>query len=330
MPRDVIPFRAGPNRTAAAPGARPNVAFAALDLFRRLTATLAPARKYRDAARSLERRSTRWGVPPLFFLTDAKMGERPPTRPNGIDDRFFEPAARICPTGAHAWAELNDLLDDAFTSCAADVDVRHAARAVTGLRERLTDLADDHRGCAELAALLNVADDCVVTVLHPTAGAGFRVRLTGIADLDQFHVLLADAVAGSPVRGYLSGPRPDARLVDAYLDEPTDSDINVATARFQLVKLEALRPDGTLPEGFAGTDHWLWGHESPDAIPTASGERILLIADAAYPRQWPVRRRFPALAGGLEMLNVLDRDAVAAWIDRLTERTEPRREKRAA
>lgn len=318
MPRDVIPFRAGPNRASHTTEVRPNVAFAALDLFRRMAKLLAEARPFRDACRSLERRSNSWGVPPTFFLGTAAMGERPATRPNFIEDRYAVIAARQCPNGAAAWAALGDLLDDAFTACTAETDVRRAARAVPNLRERLAEFAGDHRGCAEFAALLDVADDFVVTVLHPAAGAGFRVRLTGIADLDQLHVLLADAVAGSPVRGYLAGARPDPRLVDAYLDQPADAEMNVATARFQFLRPSALDANGTLPGGFAGTDHWLWGHESPRAIPAASGERILLIGDAAYARQWIVRRRFPALNGGLELLNVLSREQVGTWIEKMS------------
>lgn len=331
MPRDVIPFRAGPNRAAGAPEIQPNVAHAALDLFRRLARLLAAAVPFRDACRAIERQSTRWGVPPTFFLANETMGERAPTPPNWIADRYAVPAARRCPAGAAAWASLNDLLDDAFTGCAAAADVRRTARAVPGLREGLNALAGDHRGCAELGALLDVADDFVVIVLHPSAGAGFRVRMNGVVDLDQFHVLLADAVAGSPARGYLAGARPDPRVVDAYLDQPADAEMNVATARFQFLRPAALHEDGTLPAGFAGTDHWLWGHESPRAIPAANGERVLLLADAAYPRQWIVRRRFPALNGGLELLNVLGREQVGTWIAKLTGgRAAERIDRRAA
>lgn len=330
MPRDVIPFRAGPNR-AGAPAIRPNIAHAALDLFRRLARRLAAAVPFRDACRALECQSTAWGVPPTFFLTNETMGERAPTLPNWIADRFAIPVARRYPAGAAAWAALNDLLDDAFTGCAADAGIRRVARAVPGVRDGLNALAGDHRGCAELDALLDVADDFVVTVLHPSVGTGFRVRLNGIVDLDQLHVLLADAVAGAPARGYLAGARPDPRIVDAYLDQPADAESNIATARFQFFRSSALNGDGTLPAGFSGTDFWLWGHESPHAIPAAHGERVLLVADAVYPRQWIVRRRFPALNGGLELLNVLSREQVAVRIAKLTGRqTSEQNARRAA
>jgi hypothetical protein len=320
MPRDVIPFRTGPHRASRGPEVRPNVSFAALDLLRRLARTLEAARPFRDAARRYERAARRWGAPEPYFFADAAMRERPATRPGGLADRFAVPAARACPHGAEAWAALPGLLDDAFTGCAADAGVRRAARAVPGLRELASEFAPDHRGCAEFTALLAVADDLALTVLHPAAGAGFRFELAGIADLDQLHVLLADATAGSPQRGYLAGPRPDAALVDACLDQPPDAERNVATARFQFLRPEALRSDGALPSGFAGSDGWLWGHESPATIPAVDGERVLLLADAAYARQWHVRRRFPALNAELRLLQVLDRATVRAWLDRLTGR----------
>jgi hypothetical protein len=330
MPRDVIPFRAGSNRTAALSGSGPNLAYSALDLFRRLARTLADALPFRDRCRALERAADAWAAPPARWLSEARMEERSASAPNVISDRFAVPAARSRPHAAAAWARLAELLDDAFTACAADISVRHAARAIPGLVERLDEFAPDHHGCAELTALLAVADDRVVTVLHPASGTGFRVRLAGIANFDQFHILLADAIAGAPARGYLAGPRPEPALVDAYRDLPPDPDRSIATARFQFFRPAALRADGTLPDGLGGSEHWLWGHESPRTIPTVEGEPVLLIADAAYPRQWVAKRRFAALDGQLELLNILPHERVADWLRRLGARTVAERSARAA
>jgi hypothetical protein len=318
MPRDVIPFRAGPTRSPLAPDAGPNPAFAALNLFRRLADTLAAAKTFRDACRTLERRNGKWGVPTLFFFARMTPAERSPTLRNFIAERYAVPVARRMPDAGRAWAALTDLIDDAFTACCNSVEVRRAARAVPHLRERLADFAPDHRACHELSALLSVADDFVVTVLHPAARAGFRFQLEGIVDLAQLHVLLADAVVGAAARGYVPGPRPDPRVVDAYLDQPTDPAADVATARFQMYRPTAVLADGTLPARFHGADEWLWGHESPHAIPAVNGERVLLLADAAYPRQWPVARRFAALNGGLQLVKLLAREEVDGWLATLS------------
>lgn len=318
MPRDVIPFRAGSNRTTDPLDVRPNLAFASLELLERLARTLQRVIPFRDRCRAVERTMNSWGEPPPFFLSGASMSERTAQPKNWITDRCIAIAARRDPRGASDWAALGDLIDDAFTGCAASDEIRKASRAVPHLHERLKSLAADHRGCSELAALLDVADDCVLTVLHPGAGTGFRIRLMGLVDLDQLHVLLADAVAGSTKRGYLPGPRPDLRLVEAYLDQPTDPDCCIATARFQFLRPEALASNGALPSGFNGHRYWFWGHESPLSIPMIHGERVLLITDAVYPRQWIAHRRFPALNGRLELLNILSREHFETWIHRLT------------
>src|SRR5438876_806337 len=79
-----------------------------------------------------------------------------------------------------------------------------------------------------------------------------------VADVYQFHALLAAAVTGDPGRGLLPGPRPDPRVLDAYRDQRPDPDAATATARFQFFRPSALRPDGPVPRGFVGSDHWLW------------------------------------------------------------------------
>jgi hypothetical protein len=139
-----------------------------------------------------------------------------------------------------------------------------------------------------------------------------------VADLSQFHVLLADAVTGPPARGLLPGKRPDERVAAAYRDGAVDPDADVATARFQLYRPAALRPDGTLPPAFRGADHWLWGHESPADVPAVGGERVVLLGDPPYPRQWPAGRRFPDVRGELDLLGVLAPAAVEGWLHALT------------
>ncbi|QEL15180.1 hypothetical protein [Limnoglobus roseus] len=330
MPRDVIPFRAGPSRRPGVQADGPNVAFAALGLLRKLNDTLAAAVPFRDACRARERKATRWGVPPLFFFAGSKGQERPAARPNFLADRFTVPTARQMPIGARAWADLTDLIDDAFTACAASVEVRRVARAVPQLRDRLASFAANHNACHEFAALLAATDDVIVTVLYPAARAGFRFQLQGIVNLDQLHVLLADAATGSPTRGYFPGTAPDARVADAYIDQPTDPAAEIATASYQLFRPNALRSDGTLPTGFDGAANWLWGHESPHVIPTVLGERVLLLGEATYPRQWPVGRRFSALKGELHLLRMLPREEVDGWVERITKQPQNREMKRAA
>jgi len=300
--RDVIPFRAG-NR-AADPHRPTDLAVAALPLLRTLRDALERAAGFRDACRRAERR-TRWGVPPLFFF-DQRAGRaaEPAARPR-FPDPYAAAVARRRPAAARAWADLGDLTADALTLLAGAVEVRRAARAVPRLRAAAAALAPDHPGCRHLAGVLAIPDDEVILALHPAARAGWRVRLRGVADVAQFHVLLADAVTGAPARGFLAGPRPDGRVADAYRDSPVDPAADVATARFQLYRPAALRPDGTLPPPFRAAELWLWGHESPADVPAVGGERVVLLGDPPYPRAWPAGRRFPLIRGELEVLEVL-------------------------
>jgi hypothetical protein len=149
---------------------------------------------------------------------------------------------------------------------------------------------------------------------------GWRTRLRGVADLAQFHVLLA---------GQVPGPKPDPRVVEAYRDGPIDPEADVATARFQMYRAAALGPGGSLPGRFQRPELWLWGHESPADVPAVDGERVVLLGDPPYPRTWPAGRRFPIVRGEVELLDVLGAAAVERWIVTLTG-MEPAPMRRAA
>ena len=282
---DVIAF---PNRAAALPEL-PDIAVAALPLFARL----------RDALRALNRPAPRprWNVPPLFFF-----------------DRTRESARAAKATPDHL--ELADWLDDALTVVAASTEARRAARSTPGLLAAAT--AAPLRAARELAGLLGVADDEMIRVLHPAARTGFRVHVRGIADLAQFHALLADEITGDPGRGKLPGTRPDPRVLAAFRNDDPDPDAAMFPARFQFYRPAALRSDGTLPSGFKGSRHWLWGPESLSVVPRVDGERLLLIGEPIFPARWVTGRKYPGLSGELELVEVLSPAVVNVAMNRLT------------
>jgi hypothetical protein len=329
--RDVIPFRAGDRSAARHP---PDVAVAALPLLRTLRETLERAAVFWTDCRTGERKN-RWGVPPLFFFdkhAQAEWAAVRPKEPQFPDLSAIYIGARM-QTGAKAWTDAQDLVDDALTLLAGSVEVRRVARAIPGLRAAAEALARVQSKCRLLAGILAIPDDVVILAMYPAARAGWRVRLRGVADLAQFHVLLADAVTGSPARGFLPGPRPDGRVVDAYRDAAVDPDAAVATARFQLYRATALRADGTLPPRFRAADQWWWGHESPAAVPVVAGEQVVLLGDPPYPRAWPAGRQFSLVRGELELLEVLSTQAVENWLRVLAPgavAAEPRTNRRAA
>ncbi|MBX9582777.1 MAG: hypothetical protein K2X87_20925, partial [Gemmataceae bacterium] len=142
----------------------------------------------------------------------------------------------------------------------------------------------------DLADLLAVPDDEAVLVLDPAARAGYRLVVSGVADVGQFHRLLLDAV-GVPM---------------------------TATEQYQFFRPAALRADGALPAGFAGAGHWLWGHEPLAAVPLVDGERVILVGESAYRRTWDVTRRFPAMPAAVELDRTLNPFQVADRLGRLT------------
>jgi hypothetical protein len=303
---------------SAAPPSAPDVAFAALPLFDRLRDALRAAARFRDLCRRTER--GRWGVPPLFFFEPDLQLEWDTLRParDRVPSAVIAGVSRRDPAAARACVELAALADDVLTILAAGPEPRHAARAVPGLAEAATELAADHPKARQIAEALAVPDDEVVRVVHPAARAGFRVLVRGVADVAQFHVLLADAVTGDPARGLLPGARPDPRVVEIYRDAPPDGAELVAVTRFQLFRPQALRPDGTLPPGFTGTDDWLWGPEPLTAVPRVDGERTVLIAEPTVRTSWDAARRLPWLNGDLDVIEVLTAAEVTGWLEART------------
>jgi hypothetical protein len=281
------------------PAAGPDVAAAAVPLLRKL----------RDALAAALPRPDRWGVPRLFFFRPELQEEweavRPPARP--LD------------------APTLDLLDDAVSVLAASPDARKAGRATPGLLAAARAAAPLGKRPRELADLLDLLDDEVVRVVHPRAGAGWRVRVRGVADVGQFHALVADAVVGSPARGKLPGLRPDARAVAVYRGE--DDGPAVLTARFRLLSPTAL--EAGLPDGPAGAGHWLFPAQPLRSVPrTPAGERAVLLADVGIAPTWPAERRCPRVAAAVDVLATMTAAEVRDWLadrgaapdDRLTAR----------
>jgi hypothetical protein len=134
-----------------------------------------------------------------------------------------------------------------------------------------------------LRKLVAVLDRAEVIVLHPSFQRGYRVRISGIGDNFQLHTLLADALIGDPDQGWLPGQRPDRRVAAAAKDGPFPlpgsprGDVPIAVGAFNLWNWQGLQPDGTLPTGRNGTEHWTWNEGVPADITLFEGQRVLLL-----------------------------------------------------
>ena len=260
----------------------PDAAFAARPRLLRL----------RDALKAAHPRPrSRWGEPAVFFFDPARQAEYEAARPRQVEQT--SPVAEMIAT------ELPGLF--------ASVEVRRVARAIPGLPEAAARLP----AARELAELLALPDDETVLVLHPRERTGFRLFVRGVADAAQFQLLMLDAIGSTP---------PPSRLVAAYRDADPVTPAGVpmvAAGRFQLFRPSAVRPDGSVPVGFGGSDHWLWPHQPLAALPRIDGERVVLLGEPAFRQTWEVERRFPAMAAEVQPLQALSPFQVAERLGRL-------------
>jgi hypothetical protein len=289
---------AGGERTAV-----PDPAFAAIPRLARLRDALTAA------ARTPPRRPARWGEPPVFFFDPARQAQlEAARRPVQEPDRF---------------AALSALIAAELTGLFASVEVRRAARAVAGLQQAAAALAPRLPAAKDLAELLTVPDDETVLVIDPANRAGFRLFVRGVADADQFQLLFLDALADD---GLLPGPRLPIRFGAACRDADPVTPAGVpmvAESRFQFLRPSALRPEGSVPGGFRGSEHWVWGHQPLSSVPRIDGERVLLTCEPAFRRTWEVERRFPAMPADLRLLQVLGPFQVAERLGRIVGRPVP-------
>ncbi|MBA4066048.1 MAG: hypothetical protein C0501_20480 [Isosphaera sp.] len=210
---------------------------------------------------------------------------------------FFDPRRQAAlkaarPPAADPHAELAGRVAAEMPMLCASVEVRHVARAVPGLAAAAAALAPTCPAAADLAAVLAVPDDEVFVVLRPAARTGFRLAVRGVAEVGRFHALMA-AATGDPA------------------------------ARFQMYTPAALGPDGELPTGFGGCDHWLWPEMPLAAVPRVGGERVVLLGPPAFRAAGEVGGRFPGMAADVRVLEVLNPFRVADRLARPAGRPVP-------
>jgi hypothetical protein len=249
---------------------------------------------------------SRWKEPPLFFFDTDRETQRHASRPNAPVDPLAAVSARI-------GAEMPLLC--------GSVEVRRVARTIPKLRsaaEKLAPLCTAARGLVELLA---VPDDEAILALHPESRSGFRITVRGVADVGQFHVLMAGAISSDPNASFMSGPSIPERFAAACrnVGPPIPAGIPmVFDARFQMYTLSAIRSDGTLPTHFEGCDHWLWPASPLAAIPRLAGERVVLLGAPAFRQSWDVSTRFSGMPADLCLVETLGAFRVADELSKLT------------
>lgn len=312
---DLIPMRMM-SRKSRVVAPTPDVAVTAIPLFQQLRDTLFDAGRFLENRAKRAARSSRiWNEPPLFFFQHPQSAASPRSRmqPKPQSDH----TSHAYSAGSAAWSALPDLIDDALSVLASSVTARHAARAVSGLMTVVESLKSDHPRIQQLADVLAVHDDAVLMVAHPAARVGVRVVVHGIADIGQLHILLAAVLRGDPADLRVPGAQPDSHIVAASQDGFIGSD-PIVESYFQLYQAAALTPIGTLPQGFAGVQHWLWPQDTLADIPRVQGERILFLGEPVYPMSWSAARRVPLVRGNVTVLERYSPAQITHWLETRT------------
>ncbi|MBP3959173.1 hypothetical protein J8F10_28345 [Gemmata sp. G18] len=228
-------------------------------------------------------RSIRWNEPVAFFFDPKRQAELESVRP-AAPDRF---------------AALTDLITTEMPALVAGVEVRRAARAIDGFKSAALAMAPHCAAANDLADLLAVPDDEVFLVLAPNDRAGVRLHVRGAAGIAQLHRLLAE-----------TGPKatyPPAPSLKGRGEKPG----------LQMFKSAALLPDGTLPIGLAGCEHWLWPTQPLAAVPRVAGERVVIVGPAVIRSALDVELRFPEMAVESEVVQTLNPFQVMEALSRL-------------
>jgi hypothetical protein len=201
--------------------------------------------------------------------------------------------------------------------------LRALARARPELLERseAENVAAGHGSF--LTDMLRVLDDERLIVLHPTERKGFEVRISGIADNFQLHTLLAAELIGAPQEGWLTGQKPDPRVVAQARGAEITGRLHT-TGAFNMWNWPGLQPDGTLPVGqTTGNEYWIWNEGNPGDIVPFEGTRVVLLGPPPYSRSWNAGRRFPHLPAEFVVERVLPAEEVNDWLTRIIAAPRP-------
>ncbi len=274
----------------------------------RLPAVLQQAITFADVCQSLAEE------PP----EDLDAGPDDVSEPGTCVDDFGAMVAEELPEEAQAWTALEPLCMGAIAMLSRSPAARREARRDTKLVADLQQLGPLHRRARYLGNLLRVVDNEEVLVLHPEAGRGYRLRLRGVGDNFQLHTLLADVLLGDPDKGFLSGPRPDPRVVAAARNRVADRSVGVAVGSFHLVDWHGLQADGTLCDPATNPACWIAGEAIPADIPLFEGTRVLLLGPPVIPQTWDANRTFEGMEADVQLVEVLNPAAVRDWLGRIS------------
>jgi hypothetical protein len=221
--------------------------------------------------------------------------------------------------GAMAFEALESWCLPAIACLTRDPALRSVARANQELcAQARATLGSD--GFLTLA--LEVLDDEPFLVLHPSTGQGYRLKISGVADNFQLHLLLAGALVPADDAAWgLPGERPAEEALAIALGQGQQAGPSV-TALWNLYTWRAISPEGRLRDEVP-QEHRVRNEGRPVDIEPylAAGEdplRVIILGPTADPRGWRATRIFGGLTPCVDV-EVLTADEVKVWLGRLAQ-----------
>jgi hypothetical protein len=201
------------------------------------------------------------------------------------------------PKGAQAWEALGSRCLAAVACLSRSSKLRKKEQASGAIVEATRGLDELVEEVTFLAQIIKVIDDVPLLVIHPESRRGFRLVMNDCATNLEMYVLLMDAIVGDPDKGFLKGPRPDARSV-RMLKDPDHAPKTTPTVKvpWHTVAWTGLGADGALPATVPDQpENWVWLEGVPSDIPLFEGERVILFQKPLMARTMEVEPAFEAL-----------------------------------
>jgi hypothetical protein len=159
--------------------------------------------------------------------------------------------------------------------------------------------------------MLGVLHEEPYVAIEPATGTAIAGVMSGVVENFQLNALLMDAVPWTGTRRISR-----AALAVARGDGPQQSNETVVAA-WELYGYAALEPDGRLPDE-PDPETLIWDEGMPTDIPVVDGHRVIVLRPSPAQRSWRAQRMFASLPASLTR-EVLDEDAVAAWMAKIGE-----------
>ncbi len=231
------------------------------------------------------------------------------------------------PLEAEAWDAIDRIYPAVVSTLSKSKEARRIVKSYNELIDLTYNLARNNEGGQWLAKIVSVLDDEEILVFYPSLELGYKVRISGISDNYQLHILLADALIGNEKEGWIPGKKPDPQIISHLKDVHYTGDAHFSGV-FEMRNYKALKPDGKLVQYFEEYKNtrfdffFIWGEGPPISIPKFENYRIVLLSPPAegkvnIQRSFNARREFQFLNAELEVLEMISKEQVRSWLNRM-------------